>query len=120
MSKPTTTPSGALPKVDNGEMDLAVFEALTDDDIAAAVTLDPDAAPVATRPGSGARRITPSRFLRHRLAMSQQAFAKAFEIPLATLQAWERHENHPTEVELAYLRAIARNPEAVRKLPERV
>ena len=98
-------------------MDWAAFEALTDDDIAAAVAGDPDAAPVLNQVGSKSRRITPSRFLRHRLAMSQQAFAKVFEIPLGTLQAWERHKLQPTEVELAYLRAIAHNPGGVRKLP---
>ena len=36
---------------------------------------------------------------------------QAHGIPLETLRAWERHQVEPTEVELAYLRLIEREPE---------
>lgn len=118
MSKPDTS-KGDSPvlKDDVGGMDWAAFDALTDEDIAAAVARDPDAAPVADNSGAPMRRITLCRFIRHKLAMSQTVFADAYDIPLTTLQAWERQDSEPDAVALAYLRAIERNPEAVRKVP---
>jgi putative transcriptional regulator len=110
MSKANTTTA-------DGGMNWAAFDALTDEEIAAAVARDPDAAPFARSGDAPMRRITLSRFLRHKLSMSQKKFAEAYDIPLATLIAWERHEAEPTAVELAYLRAIERNPDGVRKVP---
>ena len=65
------------------------------------------------------RRVSPAKFIRQKLAMSQEAFAVAYAIPLDTLRAWERHEAEPGPVELAYLRAIERAPDATR-IPEAV
>ena len=49
--------------------------------------------------------------VRHKLHMGRETFAAAYGIPLETLRAWERHQVEPTEVELAYLRLIEREPE---------
>ena len=46
--------------------------------------------------------------------MSREEFAAAYGIPLETLVAWERHRAEPSEVELAYLRLIEREPEMAR------
>lgn len=115
MSKPDTTQIDA--SKGGGKTDWAVFDALTDEEVAAAVARDPDA--VASTPEELARmrRVSPARFIRQRMSMSPKRFAETFDIPLATLLAWERHESEPTAVELAYLRAIERNPDSVRKVP---
>lgn len=111
MTKPGIT------KIDGGGTDWAAFDSLTDEQVAAAVARDPDAVETTPEQAARMRRITLSRFIRHKLAMGQKAFAAAYDIPLATLLAWERHESEPDAVALAYLRAIERNPEGVRKMP---
>ena len=115
MTKPRTTqvdPSAA------GSTDWAVFDALTEEEVAAAVARDPDAVETTAQDAARMRRVSPARFIRLRLSMSQKKFAEAYDIPLGTLNAWERHEAEPSAVELAYLRAIERNPDVVRvKVP---
>ena len=47
--------------------------------------------------------------------VEQSDFAKAFCIPLATLRDWEHRRHEPDQAALAYLRVIAREPDAVRR-----
>jgi len=100
----------------DGGMDWSAFDALTEAEVEAALARDPDAAPTTPDAAVRLRRVSPARFIRLRLSMSREAFAEAYDIPLTTLIAWERHESEPTTVELAYLRAIIRNPQGVRKM----
>jgi putative transcriptional regulator len=55
------------------------------------------------------------RTIRRRLHMSQQEFAVAFRIPLATLKNWEQGRRAPDAPAAAYLQAIARRPQAIRE-----
>ena len=86
---------------------------MTDEEINAAALSDPDCPPSTPEQLAKLRRISPARFIRQKLRMTPENFAGAYDIPLATLKAWERHEIEPTDVERAYLRAIAADPEAV-------
>jgi putative transcriptional regulator len=52
--------------------------------------------------------------LRRRLHLSQGAFAILFGLPLATVKDWEQGRRKPDAPARAYLRVIARNPDAVR------
>ena len=63
------------------------------------------------------KRVSLAKFVRQKLAMTQEAFSDAFGIPVEKLRAWEKHEAEPDEVAISYLKAIARAPEAVRKVP---
>ena len=59
------------------------------------------------------------RSLREQIAMSQQAFANAYRIPLATLKGWEQGRRQPDATASAFLYVIARLPketQAVLKL----
>ena len=112
MSKPDTPR-----RLGPGGMDLDAFDALTDEQIAEGVARDPDAVPSTPESLAAMRRVALCRFIRHQLSMSPKKFAETFDIPLETLNAWERHVAEPSAVELAYLRAIERNPEGVRKVP---
>ena len=56
------------------------------------------------------------RAIREALGLSQQAFAKAYRIPLATLKGWEQGRRHPDATASAYLSVIARMPEAAREV----
>ena len=54
------------------------------------------------------------RVIREALGMSQQAFASAYRIPLATLKGWEQGRRHPDATASAYLSVIARLPQQAR------
>ena len=69
------------------ETDWARIDAMTDDDIAAQVAADPDAAPILTDEQWAAARI---RSIRRRLNLTQAAFATRLRIPLGTVRDWEQ------------------------------
>jgi len=47
--------------------------------------------------------------------MSQQEFARAYRIPLATLKNWEQGRRQPDAPAAAYLQVIARRPREARE-----
>ena len=98
-------------------MDWAEFDALTDEQVAAAVARDPDGVPSTLEQLARMRRISPARYIRQKMGMSHRKFAEAYGIPLETLLTWERHEAEPSAVELAYLQAIERNPDIALNVP---
>lgn len=55
------------------------------------------------------------RAIRRQLRMSQQEFARVYEIPLATLKNWEQGRRQPDAPAAAYLQVIARNPLVARE-----
>ena len=87
------------------------LDALTDEEITAAALKDPDNPPLTDEQLARFRRPALAKRIRHKLHMGRETFAAAYGIPLETLRAWERHQVQPTEVELAYLRLIEREPE---------
>lgn len=54
------------------------------------------------------------RAIREALGLSQQAFASAYRIPLATLKGWEQGRRQPDATASAYLSVIAHMPDAAR------
>ena len=92
------------------------LDTMTDEEITAAALADPDNPPLTDEQLAQFRRPALAKRVRLKLGMSREAFAAAYGIPLETLQAWERHQAEPTEVELAYLRLIEREPEMT-KMP---
>jgi putative transcriptional regulator len=55
------------------------------------------------------------RILRHRLGMTQEQFAKAYGISLASLRQYEMARHLPPPAVRAYLKVIEAEPEMVRK-----
>jgi putative transcriptional regulator len=55
------------------------------------------------------------RAIREELGLSQQAFASAYRIPLATLKGWEQGRRQPDATASAYLAVIAGIPDATRE-----
>lgn len=94
------------------ETDWTKVDAMTDEDIARQVAENPDAAPILTDEESGAARV---RYVRKQSGLSQGDFARAFRIPVRTLQDWEQARRAPDATSLAYLRVIEREPEAVQR-----
>lgn len=111
-SKRTDDQPGVKDKYGMTSDDWAAFDAKTDEEIAADVASDPDAARLSTpeRP-SRARRLALAKLVRQKLRMSREGFAESYGIPLETLKSWEAHEVTPSPVEEAYLRLIEREPD---------
>jgi putative transcriptional regulator len=59
------------------------------------------------------------RAIREGLGLSQQAFASAYRIPLATLKGWEQGRRQPDATASAYLSVIAHLPREARGLTVR-
>ena len=96
----------------------ARLRTMTNDEVLAAARKDPDAGPLEDRDPTSLRpprHLSPAKRVRWQLGMSQSDFAKTFHIPLSTLRDWEHHRNEPDKPALAYLRVIARDPDAVRR-----
>lgn len=55
------------------------------------------------------------RAIREGLGLSQQAFARAYRIPLATLKGWEQGRRQPDATASAYLSVIAHLPAQARE-----
>jgi len=55
------------------------------------------------------------RAIRERLKLSQNEFAAAYGIPLATLKGWEQGRRRPDSTAAAYLKVIARKPRHARE-----
>lgn len=56
------------------------------------------------------------RAIRETLGLSQQAFATAYRIPLATLKGWEQGRRQPDATAAAYLSVIAQLPTEAREV----
>ena len=87
-------------------IDRAKFEAASEDDIARQVAEDPDTAPEITLD----MLIAPKN-LRRRLDMTQEQFAEALGIPVATLRNWEQRCNAIDPAARSLLILVARDPE---------
>ena len=61
------------------------------------------------------KRTPQVKIIRRALGLTQEEFAKQFHIPIGTLRDWEQDRNSPDTAAEAYLRVIARDPEAVRR-----
>ena len=83
---------------------------MTDEEVRAAALSDPDAQPLTAEQLAQARRVSRVKVLRQRLDMTQEEFAAAFRIPVATLRDWEQHRSKPDAPARALLLAIERDP----------
>jgi len=89
---------------------------MSDADVHAAARADPDAQPLTTDQLRQMQRVSRVKVLRHRLGMTQVAFAEAFHLPITTLRDWELRRSTPDAPARALLLAIERGPEVVRRL----
>lgn len=88
---------------------------MTEADIEAAARRDPDAQPLIDKDMTRMRRVSRAKTLRRALGLTQEEFAARFQIPLGTLRDWEQGRAEPDQTARAYLKAIAGDPEAVRR-----
>ena len=74
-----------------------------------------------TRKGCVVHEFAPDdvRLIRAKTRKSQAEFARAYRIPVRTLQKWETGQGRPTGAAATLLRVIETNPRAVEKALER-
>jgi putative transcriptional regulator len=95
------------------EIDWKALDAMSEEQINAAATSDPDNLPLTDEELDRASFGRQVRLLRDRLGLSQTAFAERFRFPVASLRDWEQGRRMPDAATKAYLTVIEREPEAV-------
>jgi putative transcriptional regulator len=106
-----TTPKRPKPS----KTDWSRFDAMTDAQRHQAAVDDPDAQPLSPADLKRMKRTPQVKIIRRALRLSQDDFAARFQIPIGTLRDWEQGRATPDQAARAYLKVIARDPEAVRK-----
>jgi putative transcriptional regulator len=117
MSKSATTnkPAKSAP----GTFDWAAFDAMTDEEVHAAASADPDAQPLSARQLARMRPISRAKSVRMKLRLTQQQFARRYGIPLSTLRDWEQYRTEPDRAAQSYLCAIDACPDAIAEALEK-
>ena len=98
------------------DTDWARFDAMTEEEIQQNALDDPDNPPRTAEELARMRRVPNPRRLRERLNMTQEEFARQFEIGLDTVRDWEQGVRRPDSAAKTYLRVIEKNSEAVIQL----
>ncbi|HEY5301529.1 MAG TPA: helix-turn-helix domain-containing protein [Acetobacteraceae bacterium] len=90
-------------------------DALTDESVHAAALRDRDAQPLIDGDMERMRRVPRMKTLRRALGLTQDEFARRYQIPLGTLRDWEQGRAEPDQPARAYLKAIAGDPDVVQR-----
>ena len=99
--------------LEENETDWARLEAMTGEEALRNALAGPDAQPLTPELRARLRRAPDPKRIRTRLHLTQEEFARRFEIALGTLRDWEQGSHIPDSTAKAYLRVIEKNPEAV-------
>jgi putative transcriptional regulator len=76
---------------------------------------DPDNRPLSAADLKRMKRTPRVKIIRRALGLSQEEFSERYQIPIGTLRDWEQGRSVPDQPARAYLKVIARAPEAARK-----
>jgi putative transcriptional regulator len=96
-----------------GRTDWRRVDALTDKEIERAARSDPDAQPLSDDELAKFQRVVDVRALRRRLGMSQERFARSFDLSVGTVRDWEQGRSLPDGPARVLLRLIERDPDRV-------
>lgn len=99
-----------------GTTDWARFDAMTEEEIERNALDDPDNPPLTPERLAKMRRVPKPELLRRKLGLTQEEFARQFEISLSTLRAWEDGSRHMDRTAVSYLTVIEASPDAVRRV----
>lgn len=89
------------------------FDAMTDQERHAAALADFDCPPATEDQLARASRAPNVRALRRKLNLTQEQFARRFQLSLGALRDWEQGRNQPDHAARALLRVIEFNPVVV-------
>jgi putative transcriptional regulator len=88
---------------------------MTDEEVMADALEDPDNPPWPEEMLARARRVPNVLAIRTRLGMTQEEFARAYEISLYSIRDWEQGRSRPDSSAQTLLRIIERRPDMVRE-----
>lgn len=91
------------------------FDAITDEQAYQNALDDPDNPPLTPERLAKWRRVPNPKKLRLAMGLTQEEFARQFEISLGTLRDWEQGVRHLDRTAVSYLTVIERNSDAVRQ-----
>ncbi|HEY8580845.1 MAG TPA: helix-turn-helix domain-containing protein [Beijerinckiaceae bacterium] len=106
-------PRNPPPLSDEERAQLARLDALTPEQIERNALEDPDNPPWTDEEFERAFFARDVRSAREKLGLTQAQFAERFHIGLARLRDWEQGRHQPDSAAKAYVKVIAREPEAV-------
>jgi len=116
MSGSTTTKTVASfdkpPRLSKAEK--ARLDGLTDAAIARAAGDDADNPVLSQAELEEFEPVADAKRIRRALNLTQEAFARAFHIPIGTLRDWEQHRTEPDQAARNLLKVIAAAPETVK------
>src|SRR3954469_20063779 len=96
--------------------DRSRLDAMTEDEIIRAAEDDPDNHPWTDEELARGKFARDVRQARKKVGQSQEAFAAALELPVATLRNWEQGRFNPDPAARALMRLVSRDPEYALKL----
>ncbi|MGH2617553.1 MAG: helix-turn-helix domain-containing protein [Thermomicrobiales bacterium] len=102
----------AVPRPET-KTDWARLEAMTGEEALQNALNDPDSQPLTPEQRSRLRRVPDPQKIRLGMGLTQEQFARQFEIALGTLRDWEQGVRIPDGTAKAYLRVIAEDPDGV-------
>ena len=85
--------------------------AMSDEEALRNALADPDSQPLPPAQLVRMRRAPDPRAIRQRLGLTQEEFARRFQIAVGTLRDWEQGVHLPDSAATAYLRVIAQDPD---------
>ena len=88
-------------------------DAMTEEEIHAAALADPDAQPLTEEQLARMKPVCRARFVRMKLRLTQEEFAKRYGIPLSTLRDWEQYRTEPDQAAKSYIEAIEAFPDGI-------
>jgi len=100
-----------LPK---GKTDWEALDTLSDEELVRRALSDPDAKPLTEEDFKRLKRSPRVRIVRMVLGLTQEEFADAYGIPVATLRDWEQGRREPDQASKTLLKLIERMPREVR------
>ena len=93
---------------------------MTDDEIMAAALSDPDCPPSTPEQLAQFRRAVNVKAIREKLGLTQEGFARRFNLDVRAVQDWEQDRRRPDRAARSLLRVIEANPKAVERALRKV
>src|SRR5205085_785937 len=94
-------------------MDIPPTRPMSDSEIEAAASSDPDNPPHSSYPPGRLKSLPRTRAIRRVFGLTQEQFAERFRIPVGTIRDWEQGRVEPDQAAQAYLKVIAYDPDLV-------
>jgi putative transcriptional regulator len=89
---------------------------MSDEEVRAAAEADPDNPPLTDREIARLERVPAAKYIRQKLRMTQQEFARTYHLSLSVLRDWEQQRSQPDQAARTLLRVIERSPETVKQV----